>query len=472
VTLSIRKFLLINLLLAITITTTLTAIGNYYLDQRDIQKHLDSLMALFAMSYQTLLTDELEDHDLKKIQSAFNDIPNIISRFHGKIELTEEEERYATKFNLQVWDSKNVKLIASPNAPQQSLLGEKDGFSDKFADDHLWRVFTYHNPVKGIATVVAERYDSRNELAHSIARDDIYIMLITFPLSGILIWLIIGSGLSSLTRVAREVANRAPSYLEPVDLSDVPVEIKPVIVELNKLFERLYQALEREKRFSADAAHELRTPLAALKTQAQLALVSDDEGERTSALNNVVASVDRSSHIVQQLLTLSRLVPEAAHIDECIDVNLTKLSAEIIAQLAPSACLKNIDIELVAPDNDVILNGNITALSILIRNLVDNAIRYTPKNGLVKVYTEVIDDQVLLRVADSGPGIPAELRERVFERFFRVLGTKTPGSGLGLAIVQQIVKLHGATIALLVPVWGYGLEVRVTFPQIHDHHDR
>ena len=176
-----------------------------------------------------------------------------------------------------------------------------------------WRVFTAYNPEAGISTVVGERFASRNRLGHIIARDDMYIMLLTFPLSGLLIWIIIGRGLSSLNRVAREVANRAPNYLKPVEQYDVPIEIKPVIDELNKLFLRLQEAFDREKRFAADAAHELRTPLAALKTQAQVALKTDDPEEREVVLRNVIAGVDRSSHIVQQLLTMSRLVPEANH---------------------------------------------------------------------------------------------------------------------------------------------------------------
>ncbi len=203
-------------------------------------------------------------------------------------------------------------------------------------------------------------------------------MFWTYPLSGLLIWFIIGRGLDSLRSVASEVSHRDPANLEPVNAAEVPMEIKPLVEELNKLFLRLHQALEREKRFAADAAHELRTPLAALRMQAQVARNATNEEERQTMMNNLIAAVDRSTHVVQQLLTLSRLTPEANTIDDILPMNLTRLTAEIIAQLAPSAFDKQIDIALEAPE-ETFIPGNITALSILVRNLIDNAIRYTPK---------------------------------------------------------------------------------------------
>ncbi|TAL61119.1 MAG: two-component sensor histidine kinase, partial [Legionella sp.] len=320
---SIRKFLLINLLLAITITTTLTAIGNYYLDQKDIQDHLDTLMAISALSYQALLGDDLHQRPLIKIQDALETIPQKIDAYYQKRYLTDEPpENYLDKFNFQVWTNGGKLLLHSSTAPKSPLTAEIDGFSDKKISDQNWRVFTTYNEKAGIRTVLAERYDTRNELGHRIAQDDLYIMLLTFPLSGLLIWIIIGRGLDSLDKVAEEVANRESNHLEPVDLEEVPEEIKPVIDELNKLFYRLKEGFEREKRFAADAAHELRTPLAALKAQAQVALNSSDVKEKNQALQKLIASVNRSTHIVQQLLTMSRLVPEAANLHEETEVNL------------------------------------------------------------------------------------------------------------------------------------------------------
>ncbi|KTD43259.1 ATP-binding protein [Legionella quateirensis] len=462
---SIRKFLLINLLLAITITTTLTAIGNYYLDQKDIQDHLDTLMAISALSYQALLGDDLHQRPLIKIQDALETIPQKIDAYYQKRFLNDEPpENYLDKFNFQVWTNGGKLLLHSSTAPKVPLTSEIDGFSDKKIADQNWRVFTTYNDKAGIRTVLAERYDTRNELGHRIAQDDLYIMLLTFPLSGLLIWIIIGRGLDSLDKVAEEVANRAPSHLEPVDLQEVPEEIKPVIDELNKLFYRLKEGFEREKRFAADAAHELRTPLAALKAQAQVALNSNDIEEKNQALQKLIASVNRSTHIVQQLLTMSRLVPEATSFHDEDEVNLSKLTREMLAMLAPAAVEKQIELEFESDDNIPKIQGNPTALGILIRNLVDNAIRYCGENGRVIVRLIKQNNELVLEVGDNGPEIPPELQARVFERFFRVLGNKSPGSGLGLAIVQQICELHGGRVVLDSPKTGTGLIVKVYLP--------
>nr|WP_302473914.1 ATP-binding protein [Legionella sp. PL877] len=451
--------------MAITITTTLTAIGNYYLDQKDIQEHLDTLMAISALSYQALLGDDLHDRPIGKIQDALEVIPQKIDNYYQQRFLNDlPPKNYLDKFNFQVWTNGGKLLLHSPTAPKIPLTAEVDGFSDKIVADKKWRVFTTYNEQAGIRTVLAERYDTRNELGHRIAQDDLYIMLLTFPLSGLLIWIIIGRGLDSLDRVAQEVANRAPTHLEPVDLQEVPEEIKPVIDELNKLFYRLKEGFEREKRFAADAAHELRTPLAALKAQAQVALNTNDVEEKNLALQKLIASVNRSTHIIQQLLTMSKLVPEATSINDIDEVNLVKITREVLAMLAPGAVEKKIELEFESDEYLPNFSGNPTAIGILIRNLVDNAIRYCKENGkvLVRVYTR--NQELILEVSDNGPGIPGELQGRVFERFFRVLGNKSPGSGLGLAIVRQITDLHGGRVELGSPAEGTGLVVRVYFP--------
>ncbi len=462
---SIRKFLLINLLLAITITTTLTAIGNFYLDQKDIQEHLDNLMAISALSYQALLGDDLHQRPLSKIQDTLELIPQKIDNYYQRRFLNDLSPMNSLdKFNFQVWTNGGKLLLHSPTAPKIPLTGKVDGFSDKLLGKQKWRVFTSYNEKAGVRTVLAERYDTRNELGHRIAQDDLYIMLLTFPLSGLLIWIIIGRGLDSLDRVAQEVANRAPTHLEPVDLQEVPEEIKPVIDELNKLFYRLQEGFEREKRFAADAAHELRTPLAALKAQAQVALNTTNIEEKNSALQKLIVSVNRSAHIVQQLLTMSKLVPEASSINDIDDVNLVKIAREVLAMLAPTAVEKQIELDFEHDEHPPKLAGNPTALGILIRNLVDNAIRYSKENGKVSVRVYAKNQQLILEISDNGPGIPSELQSRVFERFFRVLGNKSPGSGLGLAIVQQIATLHGGKVELSSPPVGTGLIVRVYFP--------
>ena len=424
-------------------------------------------MAISALSYQALLGDDLHQRPLLKIQKTLNTIPKKVEEYYQRPILGDEPpEHYLDKFNFQVWTNGGRLLLHSSRAPKIPLLADNDGFSDKVINNQKWRVFTTYNEKAGTRTVLAERYDTRNELGHRIAQDDLYIMLLTFPLSGLLIWIIIGRGLDSLERVAQEVAHREPSHLEPVNLKEVPEEIKPMLDELNKLFFRLKEGFEREKRFAADAAHELRTPLAALKAQAQVALNTNSIEEKDLALQKLLASVNRSTHIVQQLLTMSRLVPEAASIHDLDEVNLSKITREMLAMLAPSAVEKKIELEFETDESTPNLRGNPTAISILIRNLVDNAIRYCKEEGLVMVKVYHNEDEIILEVSDNGPGIPDELRSRVFERFFRVLGNKSPGSGLGLAIVQQITALHDGRVELDSQSKGTGLVVRVFFPKI------
>lgn len=300
-------------------------------------------------------------------------------------------------------------------------------------------------------------------MANYYVRNSFYIPLFMFPLLGCFIWFIIGKGLEGIQSVANQVARRDPFHLEPVAIKTIPIEIKPLVDELNRLFYRLKEAFEREKRFAADAAHELRTPLAALKTQTQVALRTSDIFEQRKILQNIVLGVDRCTHVVQQLLTLSRLTPEASEVNDVVRFDLTKLTAEIMAQIAHLAVEKNLDIGLVA-EQAVFISGNPTAISILIRNLVDNAIRYTPAKGAIDVIVQAKSSGVLFAVIDNGPGIPEALYDRVFERFYRILGHKSPGSGLGLAIVQQIAKWHHAKISISVPEGGHGLKIAVFFP--------
>ena len=312
--------------------------------------------------------------------------------------------------------------------------------------------------------MVAELYNLRRELADDIARSNANVLLITYPAFGILVWFIVSFALRSITKVTAEISNRASTNLRPVQSDEIPVEIKPLVGELNQLFIRLKREFERNKRFAADAAHELRTPLAALKTHVQVALKADTESDRTKALQKVIESVDRSSHVVAQLLTLSRIGEEES-LTDMKPFDLHRLATEIIAYLAPQALEKNIEIELSPPPANATILGSDTAVGILIRNVVDNAIRYTPPNGEVKVSIIDTNTQLIFRVTDTGPGIPVELRERVFERFYRILGNKAQGSGLGLAIVSQISALHQANVQISTPVNGIGLQFDVAFPK-------
>lgn len=463
---SIRTFLLINLLLSITLITSLAIIGNLFLEHKDLQKHLNAQLTVGALTIQAFVSDDIRRRDLQVIQNEINNLPDVAEEYYEN----DHKKIFSPTYELiqfQIWDKGGKLVLHSSTAPKVALSNGRSGFSTKWIDGQLWHVFTSYDKDSGLRVDVAERSDFREELEGRVTQDSIIIMLITYPFLGLLIWIIVGRGLDSIKQVTSEIRQRAPSYLEPVDLEAVPTEIKPLIDELNKLFKRLREAFEREKRFAADAAHELRTPLAALRAQTQVALMAVNEVDMRDALGKVLIGVDRSSHVVQQLLTLSRMVPQAT-IKEFEKVNVIKQAKDVIADLAPVALEKNTEIELIAPDSNAVIMGYPTAIAILIRNLVDNAIRYTPYGSLVKVSIHSENNQVILKVIDNGPGIPQELMGRVFERFFRVLGNKSTGSGLGLGIVQQIVEIHDAQISLNTVEIGTGLEVAVVFAKTYD----
>lgn len=448
---SIRYFLLISLLLSITIASAINGIGNYLLDEQVIQPYLDGQLVRVS-----------------SLINILNQTTNTNSKVRADMLAYLRESQPVTKQKLlfQVWNNNGQLLMQSSGQPSFSLKDAPIGFSDQVIHGNDWRIYSSLDDKSQAKIVVAELYNLRRELADDIARSNANILLITYPVFGLLVWFIISLALRSITRVTSEISNRASTFLEPVQLTEIPVEIKPLVAELNQLFIRLKLAFERNKRFAADAAHELRTPLAALKTHAQVALKSDNDADQQKALQKVIESVDRSSHVVAQLLTLSRLGEEDA-LTDIKPLDLHKLATEIIAYLAPGALEKNIEIELTPAPEEPIVVGNDTAIGILIRNVVDNAIRYTPPNGEVKVSIIDTGTQIIFRVADTGTGIPPELRERVFERFYRILGTKASGSGLGLAIVSQIATLHHASISLATPPNGVGLQFDVAFPKYH-----
>ncbi len=450
---SIKRYLLINLLLAITIISILSTFGNYFTDQRTINQHMDHLLSQSAFNIRALLNQK--NFNYKQTQ-------NVIK------ETFDNNYAYQNKYQFVVLDKHGNILLNTPGSPKLSLNKIKKGFHNITIDNNLWRTFALVDK-HGHSIITAEELYLRNKLNHNFALNDLYVVLLSYPFLGLLIWYIVAHGLYPIKKATHELTRRATNYLEPMDLTTAPIEIKPLLLELNKLLSRVKEGINREKSFSGNAAHELRTPLAALKTQAQVALIANNEQERNSALQNLIACADRSTHIVQQLLTLSRLVPESIS-QETKQLNLTKIITDVIADLVPFALEKNIEIEYIGPQEPIYIKGIMTILGILARNLIDNAIRYTPESGAIQVNLTEKSHSVELSVCDNGPGIPKELRSHVFERFYRILGSKSPGSGLGLAIVQQIANLHQAQVILDDNSQGQGLIVKVIFS--HPKKDR
>ncbi len=363
----------------------------------------------------------------------------------------------------QIWDRDGVLVYWS--RPGAGLpVPATEGYSNVTQNGREWRVYTH---VAGShALQVAHALDERREIAAQTALRTLLPLAVLIPILGVVVWYAVGRGLKPLDAMSRAVAKRRPDAMAPLPERDLPQELQPLAASLNALLARLDDALSAQRRFTADAAHELRTPLAALKLQVDLALRAPDGQARTAALAELSQGVDRAAHLAEQLLTMARLEPDAP-VRGFTDVDLVALVSEAVVARAGLAAGKRIDLG-VARTASVPVRGDPASVATLIANLLDNALRYTPDGGRIDAAIDADGGQAVLSIVDTGPGIPAADRERVFERFHRGTGTgpaqDTAGSGLGLSIVRRIATAHGATVALDDGPDGRGLAVHVRFP--------
>ena len=397
--------------------------------------------------------DELLDYQLRQLALSVGDQvwgPGFVPHGH---------EGGETDFVIQVWGPNGVSLYFS--RPHQILpVGSEPGFSTIETREGAWRVYVTRTPLQLIQ--VAQPMTVRNTMALAAVTRVLTPMLLLLPVLSLLIWVIVGRGLAPLRRLARAVALRSPSGLAPLPVTDTPEEVMPLVQSLNDLLHRLDEALAAQKAFVADAAHELRTPIAALQLQVQMLERATNDDERRGALDDLQAGVRRGTHLVNQLLTLARQDPDLTDRSKA-PVNLGALARSTVAEHAVAAEERRIDLGVTHVDDAAVIEGNADSLHILLRNLVDNALRYTPAGGAVDVAVAVSGPDAVLDVADNGPGIPPEDRQRVFDRFYRGTGTGETGTGLGLSIVKSIADRHGAHVELGSSAAG-GLSVRVRFP--------
>jgi two-component system sensor histidine kinase QseC len=353
--------------------------------------------------------------------------------------------RYNRRVMFQVWEGTRLRLH-SQNAPDTPLSPVRDGFSDAEIGGSRWRVFSAWSPRDRVVVQVAEQLRERDELATAIARNFVLPLAIALPILAAGIWAAVGRAMRPLTDVNQQVARRTPENLTAIDLAEAPSEIGALVTNLNALFGRVQELIEHERRFTADAAHELRTPIAAVRAQAQVARGALNPDERAHALDGVIAGCDRAARLVEQMLTLARLQPDSVSF-ESTPVDVAAILRDTIRELTPAALAKRIDLGL-SPHEPAFVSGNAGLLGILVRNVIDNAIRYSPADTTVDVGVDVSGAAVSIDVSDAGPGIPEMEGTRIGERFYRIPGRDASGSGLGLSIVRRILDLHGGTMQL------------------------
>jgi len=434
---SIRRHLLMGLLGALTVSGLAAAAG-VYLQARD------EVNALF-------------DYQLQQIALALRDHTTTALVVASTAQSNAEQEVV-----IQIWDAAGLHLYHShPGLP--FLPQTTSGLTTVATPYGTWRVFSLRGVGYDHVIQVAQPMHVRQTMAAGMATRTLLPWLATMPLLGGMIWWLVGRGLQPLIDVAQAVSQRHPQALEPLPTTGLPQEVQPLITSLNGLLQRLAAALAAQRAFIADAAHALRTPLTAVHLQTQIVARTSEEEARQQAIAALQQGVQRSTHLVQQLLTLARLDPEAAH-PPLMPMALNPLLHAVIAEHAPLAAEKALDLGL-ARDDPACLAGDADNLRILFGNLIENAIRYTPVGGIVDVRITSTPDAIHVEVADTGPGIPPEDRARVFDRFYRRGGTGVPGNGLGLAIVHTIATRHHAQMTLGERDSGSGLVVRLTFPR-------
>lgn len=347
---------------------------------------------------------------------------------------------------FQVW--KGTELLASSrNAPQTPIGELEPGFDYKNFAGYRWRTTAYYDQATANWILAADRTDLRSALAENVVLQSLFPTLVGLPLVGVLIWLIVSGGLRPLRALAHELGDKQPEDLSPLTVETPKAELKQIVDSTNGLLRRLETTLLRERQFASDAAHELRTPISALKLQSYN--LTQETGTATALVNDLQMTVERLEHIVEQILDLYRSSPDQYNAQfERLDIS--SLAREVLAEEFPAFDEKQQQVEF--RGEACIISSDHFAMKTLLRNLLTNANKYTPVGGQIMVTVSPGDDEVTIAVEDSGPGIPDELRGQIFDRFYRIGRDRhpsgQPGCGLGLAIVRRLVELHCGHISV------------------------
>lgn len=437
---SIRLFLIASILAILTLFNFVAALQGYQASLREAEQLFDNQLYQTARLIANLHADQ--------IQTPPNPQSNLA---------------------YQVWHNNQLIATSSPGLrkPMMELL---PGFDHANFNGYRWRTLVFYDEVHENWVIAAERSDLRYMLAESVITQAVLPILMGIPLAGLLIWLIVSRGLKPLRDLSEQLKNKQASDLTPIAIPDLKSELKQVNHSINALMRRLGSALDREKRFTADAAHELRTPISALKVQ--LHNLREEVPQDNEAFAQLEAGVERMQHLVEQLLSLYRSTPEefAHHFTR---LNLFQLAQEVIAN-------QHLDFEhrgqlLELEGEDCVVEGDPFALTTLLQNLLSNANKYTPSGGQIRVTVEPVGDHICLKVEDSGPGIAPTDYSKVFERFQRLNHAKdvaaVQGCGLGLTIVRHIADLHQARTSIAPSSFETGTAFIILFHRAKDHHD-
>lgn len=443
--LSLRQRLTLMIMASLLAVWSAMAVLSYRESREEINELLDARLEQGANIILLL--------DLKRLKRLVDNESEVIEEHDG------DEGHQGKALPFQIWDASGRLLLHNASAPHTAFLAGS-GIDTIAEQGKSWRTLALWHQKHGFQVRVFEDVQQRQHLAGGIMRRMLAPLLFALPGLALLIWLSIGRGLQPLQSLSAAIAARSADKLDLITLN-VPKEVQALVASLNGLLQRLAHSMTQERRFTADAAHELRTPLAAIKVQAEVALAAQDRQQRDQALHGIIEGINRTTRLSEQLLMLARLDHLAPESQQTVD--LAELARQCAGRHAGNALDKDIDLSVsaCAPSR---VRGDPVLLEALIGNLIDNAIRYTQPQGCIEVGIEPAGKCMRLSVKDDGPGLSAQDKERVLHRFYRAEGSGASGSGLGLSIVERIAQVHRATLTLETGLQGKGLGVIILFP--------
>jgi two-component system sensor histidine kinase QseC len=435
---SIRRQLLGLLLLSLAVGWVAVAVVTYVYAHREVDALLDAHLRQAARMLVAQAGHEMEELDWED----------------------EDYDGYGGVVAFQIRNADGRVLLRSANAPSRAFSSQTAGFGEARLRGARWRVYSSMTEDGDTIVHVAEDHATRERIARHMALSALVPLLLTIPLLAAVVWWIVGRSLRPLDRLGEQIARRNVDDLAPVRAGTMPAELRPLVDRLDELFARLRDSIDSERRFTSHAAHELRTPLAALRAQAEVALHARDQAVREAALVRCIEGCDRTARLVSQMLLLTR-ADELSALPNVVPCRLEQIAQSVLAELAPQADSRGCALALDTV-GECVVQGDPALLDAMLRNLVDNALRHGGREVDVSLHTS--DREVLLRVGDDGPGVPNEALPQLGQRFFRADATSRAGSGLGLSIVQRIASLHGASMRLQNRPRGSGFVASISFP--------
>jgi two-component system sensor histidine kinase QseC len=445
-------------LFAILLATTgavwlFAVIWTYVNTQAEVERVLDARLTEAARMVSSLITDHHID------VAAAVDAANARQ---PSSEFERVEGDYNRQLSCQIWSLQGTLVSRSESAPAISLADHREGFAETEINGERWRVFAVINPTLGVRVLVGDSLKIREKLVGDVIKGLLLPALVILPLLSVLIWLSVGRGLAPLNRIAASLSSRSATELHPLSEAPAPREIRPMIVALNSLFRRVEDVRARESDFTAYAAHELKTPLAGLRTQAQIAIRSEDPDTRRQALGQILHSVDRTSRMVRQLIDMARVDARDNAVAQD-EVDVLRLIEELSTELSPVAVQRNVRITI-RPDagkETMCIATDRTLLRLALRNLLENALQHAPEGTQTVCAIRFSDDRLTIEIDDPGPGMSPTEQKRAVDRFYRGSQGAASGSGLGLSIVQMAVERLGGSLDFRNRTEG-GLSVAVT----------